>query len=385
MDIMDSDYVSTEVDALQNFDFPTVESVDIMAPEETSARDLDLGKVDFEMANWCAAIKRFESRHKDEKRVTEFLKTYSTPEQAKRDCLDANARAKKEYASALGNILRKIEPFMAVGDFAVKGAPESVGLAWMGVRLCMHAVEDDFATFGLFSGAAVDIIGILISCRVYGKMYGGITGIEAAEFKETHENIVEYIREIYYKILEFSFSMSKQMDKNKAFRRLQGFWKPAMAVFWPMIEGIRTYQSRMSQYAQEATNQLSVHYHKVGLKKQDALLQNLDSVKKLLDMDLETHKEREQAFQQLVNAFESERKDMKRKTPLDKEKENFNKNKERLDPSTISETLLQRSRNRRSQGTCEWVFVEDEYKKWRTIEGDSLLWISGEGGRGKSG
>jgi len=90
--------------------------------------------------------------------MAEFLAQYGTAQQAKASCGEAQAKAKKEYKPVVGGILSKIKIFMKVGDLAIKSEPESVGLAWAGIRFCLHTIEDDFATFSLFSGAAADIM-----------------------------------------------------------------------------------------------------------------------------------------------------------------------------------------------------------------------------------
>lgn len=169
-------------------------------------------EVGFEANNWGAARDSFQKVHKDRKAMAEFLADQTTPHQARTSCLEAQMRAKSQYNPGLGGVLSKIETFMNVGDLAMKSAPESVGLVWTGIRLCLHSAEDDFATFNLFSGAAADIIGILISCRVYGKMYGGRKGPE--DFQELHSKVVEYIPGIYTDILNFSYAMKKHMERN---------------------------------------------------------------------------------------------------------------------------------------------------------------------------
>ena len=171
--------------------------------------------VSFEAQNWKIALDTFENKkgHKDKKKMAEFIKERTTPQDAKASCEEAQAKSSKQYAQALGGVLSKIEVFMKIGDLAIKSAPESIGLAWTGIRLCLHAVEDDFATFNLFSTAAADIIGILISCRAYGRMYGeGSKG--PAEFQELNTKVVGYIPNIYIDILEFSYAMKKHMNRN---------------------------------------------------------------------------------------------------------------------------------------------------------------------------
>lgn len=169
-------------------------------------------EVNFEANNWAAARENFQKKHKDQKAMAEFLAHQTTPQQARSSCLEAQTRANSQYNPGLGGVLSKIETFMQAGDLAMKSAPESVGLAWTGIRLCLHSVEDDFSTFNLFSGAAADIIGILISCRVYGKMYGGHKGPE--DFQELQRKVVDYIPGIYMDILDFSYLMDKHMQRN---------------------------------------------------------------------------------------------------------------------------------------------------------------------------
>ncbi|KAH4357885.1 hypothetical protein HBH99_256510 [Parastagonospora nodorum] len=62
---------------------------------------------------------------------------------------------------------------MTAGDIAMKGAPESVGLAWMGVRMCLSALTDDHTTFCIFGQASMDILGIMISCAKYRSQHAG--------------------------------------------------------------------------------------------------------------------------------------------------------------------------------------------------------------------
>lgn len=236
-----------------------------------------VAEMDFEARNWRGARNVFQNQrgHKDKKAMAEFLRQQESPQQAKASCMEASSRASKQYAPGVGGVLSKIEAFMKVGDVAMKAAPESVGLAWMGIRLAMHSVEDDFPTFNLFSGAASDIIGILISCRVYGKMYGGDGGHKGLpEFQELHQKVVDYIPGIYTEILEFSYQMSKQIGRNMGTRFLKGLLSSASNKFRSMIDGIRGMEKTMSEFVKKATDQLSIHYAEVGLQKQGAGLEN---------------------------------------------------------------------------------------------------------------
>ena len=359
-------------------DFSSSAATDAVAAQGVSARDqFSAVEMDFEARNWRVARTAIQNnpQHKDKKRMAEFLSRQESPQQAKASCLSARNQASKEYAPAVGGVLSKIEAFMKVGDIAMKTAPESVGLVWMGIRLCMHSVEDDFATFSLFSGAASDIIGILLSCRVYGKMYGGDGGQKGKQdFKEMHQKVVELIPTIYTKILEFSYQMSKQMGRNMGMRFIKGLLSSAVNKFKPIIDDIRSSEKTMSSYAQKATEQLSIYYLEVGLTKQGTVLENQETMK----ADLATMKD-------VLKELGDDKKNWKKKTPLDKAEEEFDKNKSRLKPSQNSEFALERGKSLRTEGTCEWIFAVEEYKTWRTSVDNCILWVSGLGGMGKSG
>ena len=177
-------------------------------------------ELDFETQNWILARTAFEQRHKDNDMRREFLGTQTTGLSVQESCLASQREAGSKYAKGLGNVLSKIDSLMKVGDIAIKSAPESVGLVWMGIRLCMSSFRDDFATFTRFSGACADIIGIMISCRVYGRMYGNRSGPD--DFREIHNKVVAFIPEIYANVLDFSYAVKKHMGKHTAGKQNTG-------------------------------------------------------------------------------------------------------------------------------------------------------------------
>ena len=356
----------------------------------SSMNQFSPAEMEFEARNWRAARDVFQNKrgHKDKKAMADFLTQQESPQQAKASCIEASNKASKQYAPGVGGVLSKMEAFMNVGDVAMKTAPESVGLAWMGIRLCMHSVEDDFATFNLFCGAASDIIGILISCRLYGKMYGGDSGQKGLQdFQELHQKVVDYIPGIYTEILEFSYQMSKQMGRNMGSRLLRGLLSSAANKFKPMIDGIKASEKTMSEFAKKATDQLSIHYAELGLQKQDTglgnqqvMMANLAVIQDTLNSNLKIQK----MFADQIKQLEEERKNLKKKTPLDKAKEKFEENEKKLRPTDSSELAFESSKSRKEEGTCEWIFELEEYKLWRTSSENGIIWVSGVGGMGKS-
>ena len=189
-------------------------SLQIPSAVPKSAVPKSAGALDFEALTWREAVNNFRmgSDHKAQ-RLEEFLKTYTTPQAVSQTLRDRQRDAPNQYGPVLSKLMGKVDIFLAAGDIAVKGAPESVGLAWTGISLALGSVQDDWATFQLFSGACVDIIGIMISCRLFGRMFSTSKG--PAEFFEIQDQVRNSIPKIYDRILEFSYQMFKYMDRNK--------------------------------------------------------------------------------------------------------------------------------------------------------------------------
>ena len=342
-------------------------------------------ELDFESQNWNAARTTFMQRHKDNDTRKIFLSEQTTGPTVKEGCLKMQNEADNKYAKGLGGILSKIDTLMKVGDLAIKSAPESVGLAWMGIRLCLHSVQDDFATFTLFSGACADIIGIMISCRVYGKMYGNRKAPE--DFQEIHNKVVGYIPDIYADILDFSYAVRKHMGKALGVRVVKGIFSSSKSNFQGQIDNIQQHETKMREFARTATDQLVVHFHEVGLQKQDISLQNQEDMKATLAVMnevMDANNKAQEIFVAHIQQLEEERKNMKRKTPYDKAKEEFEENKKLLNPSADQISLYAENLERREENTCKWIFEIEEYAAWFTARESSMLWVSGGPGFGKS-
>ena len=332
-----------------------------MAIMATKVPEFGDAELNFEKKNWNKALNDFQAKYKEKKKVVEFLKSQSNPHEARAYAINAQSKADKKYASGLGRVLAKIDAFANAGDVAMKAAPESVGLAWMAVRMCLHSWQDDFNVFELFSGACVDMIGIMLSCRVYGKMWGGRKGPD--DFQELHSRVVDYIPGIYGNILEFSYRMKIHMDDNAGFRIFKGLFRSAMSKFEPVINGIRDSEKTMSGFASKAADQLQIHYQETGLQHDAEMMTEITDIKKTLQAGL---------------------RDMRKKSPLDKAKEQYEEQVKRLNAPVDSSVILKKNLARRSPGTCEWIFELSQYNDWLDSTEGRLLWISGEGGLGKS-
>jgi hypothetical protein len=336
---------------------------------------------DFEGHAWRLARERFQENHRksDPRRLQEFLKDHISIEKAKDACNAAQNNASKEYSPAIGGILEKIDVAMRMGDLAMKAAPESVGLAWAGVRLCMHAINDDFATVSLFSNACSDILGILISCGAYGKMYSAPKGPDS--FRELHAQVIDYIPTIYVDILEFSYAMKKQMTRSQSTRLIKGTFYSYESKFKLLIQNITAGERKMRDYATQATDRLTIFYQEETLKGQGTMSAQLGEVLDSLRLSVKMNNE----FAEKLRQYEEERKTMKKKSPGELAKEAFEANRKVLATATDHQTAaFIAKKERRTPNTCTWIFDHEAYMEWLSSETSSVLWLSGGGGERSS-
>lgn len=119
----------------------------------------------------------------------------------------------EQYGKVMSKILDKIDIFIRAGNLAVKAAPESVGLAWMGISLVLSSIQDDYQTLQVFGSGCADIVGIMISCRLFTRMFSTPSGPE--ELHEIQDKVIEEVTKLYVKVLEFSYQAWKYVGENK--------------------------------------------------------------------------------------------------------------------------------------------------------------------------
>ena len=340
-------------------------------------------EIDFEGSNWNKARIRFVKAHTNNTELRLFLESRMQGSDVKNMCLKMQQESDNKYHSGFGSILENINALMNIGDVAIKSAPESVGLAWMGIRMCLNAVQGDWSTFQLFSGACADIIGIMISCRVYGKLYSERDGEGIPEdFRELHERVVDYIPDIYTDILEFSYAVNKYASKNLVIRIGKNIFKDTRNKFEAIIGNIKASDEKMRDFAKTASERMMAHMQEKTIKGQDEMKSEIASLKGILETSLKAN---EAIVRRAFEEFEEEKKSMRKKTPYEKAQDEFEDNMAYLDPTAEQYELLQENLDvKREPGTCQWLLKDEEYARWRKSSHSSMIWISGAGGYGKS-
>lgn len=355
--------------------------------------------VDLEKSYWSEAIELFRGdRSRDEKQTANFLKEWERPEAVKGFFENTKRRADKEYSPRFGRILEKVEVAMSVGDIAMKGAPESVGLAWMGVRMCLSTLSDDHSTFEVFGQAAMDILGIMISCAVFSKMYGPTKDVQGLDTKDLHAQVTSRIPKVYSAILDFSFSVKQYLNQHrggmyhkiskkesiltKPERFFRGLLRSANEKFSGKIRAIQTHDEQMSKFATLASQQLVAYNQSVAHESQKLMTGFLAEIESKLEKSLQLKENQAEDLKYLREFVADMSQDL---TPHKVAMKVFEQNMRELSPNDTHEVDLRSKISRRKpEQTCTWIFDQPAFQEWYDSANSAMLWISGGPGFGKS-
>lgn len=152
----------------------------------------------------------------------------------------------------------------------------------------------------------------------------------------------------------------------------RGLFTSALETFKLLIDSIREHERKTSGFAGTANGQLSIYYLETTIQNQgdsvhneQVMMADLSMIKETLSSSLEINKIYMKHFE--------EDKNLKRKTPFEKAKDQFDHNSKRLNAMDAASKALNRNRSLRADGTCTWIFALEEFEAWRTSEKSSLL------------
>jgi len=170
-------------------------------------------------------IKDLQEKGTDKQTVDQFLQEKATSDDVKRSCISLQADTDRKYgkveiagkaipAKWIGRIMDNIDKFVAIGNFAMTGAPETVGLAWFAVKQVLNAVQNNYKLYGFFGQALTNITEMLVLIRTYDKLYDErkVANWQASEIVG---ELFSQIRNVYEAILDFSFSVKKHISGGK--------------------------------------------------------------------------------------------------------------------------------------------------------------------------
>ncbi|KAI1822235.1 ankyrin repeat-containing domain protein [Xylaria intraflava] len=332
---------------------------------------------------------------KEQDVLSSFLANRETPQQAAsaaqslKDHSDKkwsgqNMRGKPVPAHWIDKVMDNIQYFIKVGNFAMEGAPESVGLAWLAVKLTLSAIQSNYELYSLFGTGLTDITEIMILILHFNELYDD--GSKEEQKDSLVGILLTNIVQAYVAVLRFSFEIKRHLSANPlskighAVADLFGASKPK---FQALLDEITNHKTRVLEYGMAA-------YQGKSLKFNQEQETNMKSLKALMDQIHEFHhnetKYREEFIAELHAMKQTIEATVKDKTPWDSAIQRFQNTKKRLSPLDPEENFepLEIAQNRRFAGTCQWILTNETFVDWRQFKSNKLLCITGGKGTGKS-
>ncbi|KAH7400088.1 hypothetical protein BKA64DRAFT_707768 [Cadophora sp. MPI-SDFR-AT-0126] len=339
------------------------------------------------MSLWDEGLNSFlsdlRSRGIPEAVIQSFLADKSTPEETKKSALALQHDSGKKYGAVevagktipgkwIAAIMDNIGRFVQITDYAMKGAPETVGLAWWAIKQVLGAVQNNYKLYGFFGGALSDITEMLVIIRSYDKLYDERSN-SSWKASDMVAELFKQIRHVYAAILDFSFSVKQHLSAGKLAKIGHAF-KDALGTSSGEFEGkmgsIKTLKIKILESAQAAFQQ------KTFVK--------FDEVQETINLVIEGQEAAEKIQQAIQQSVEEIARQTKPKSRDDVAKELFERNKKKLNPLPDPSATYNAYRKIKHHGTCEWIFKDPKYESWRTSERSGILCISGEHGVGRS-
>ncbi|KAK1058562.1 hypothetical protein LTR74_013285 [Friedmanniomyces endolithicus] len=345
---------------------------------------------------------------KDQYILNDFLEDKSSPEDAVKSCEALKEDAGKKYgevkisdeiggaefgdkarkfsAKWISSILGNIDSFVSVGNFAMTGAPESVGVAWFAVKLALTAIQSNYALYNLFGSGLLDLTEMMVIIRHYDLLYDER---ERPGFKSSDmiTKLFAEVKKTYAAMLDFSFSIRKHLAGGGLAKLRHGFKD-----FFGAEAG--KFQAKVDKIAEQKRKVLEASdgvFQAKTFDKFDELKGTVDLVKTNVQ-DVKDFQKTSQEFyytqmaqlDEMMRTLNEVKAGTKPKTRWDYAAHEFEENKIKLDPLRSTSEILAGAIHRRHRGTCDWIFENRLYTAWNRVDTSAMLCLTGGDGVGKS-
>jgi hypothetical protein len=349
-------------------------------------------KLTFEKSYWEKAGADFikyldtEKNIKDPNKVREIVKDVSTIDEAISSIEETKGKGKDSYGDKVSKVLNNMHYFLDLGDIAVKGGPESVGIVWMGFKMIFAGIQADYKACQLLADISSTALGLMIQCRVYGAMFDYHENPTKDETGALGE-VQKCIRAAYLGILKFSYRSKTYVERHSLLRELK-----AIVVdpnFKKDAENIDDLGGKLRMFAGVAI-QRRVDDNQGAMLENDQYLMQIAEVQlnenraefEALKTELSQIAEEVHVVREKVDIIADGMAELKEKwkgpSPEQLAEEKYEKNSKalwkigQLDQTyanTVQATAM----------TCRWIFEHAEYKSW--IESrNGILWLHGGAG-----
>jgi hypothetical protein len=340
------------------------------------------------------AERKYQAKN-DPTLLKEFLNARSTPQDTKAAAENLQTDVNKKYGDKkvgdakipgewISNILGNIGNFIRVGNFAMTGAPESVGLAWYAVKTILSAIQSNYELYGVFGSGLTNITEIMLIVSHYDRLYYEKSKV-GWEPSDVVTELFKRITDTYASILAFSFSVKRHISGD-AWDKLRHGFKDFFGANKSKFEG------RINEIAKQKKTILELSKAAFD-DKTLGQLQGLEEIAKEIQHTVDAieqfqptlerfHNEQMAWLEVIQKGIEDIKLTMKPKTPWDNAISEFEKVKKTLSPVKSNTSPMKELEAHIFPGTCEWIYTESEFHAWeQETRHNRALCISGEEGQ----
>jgi hypothetical protein len=339
---------------------------------------------------------RYESS-KDLDILRDFLAQHGRPEDAQAAAGALKQKAGEKWGSKkmgdaeipaawIDKLMGNIGNFVAVGNYAMTGAPESVGLAWFAVKLTLSAIQSNYELYTFFGSALTDISEIMIIIPHYDRLYDERSKANSKnEWKPSPvvEKLFQDIIHAYAAVLNFSFSIRRHLGAGTLAKLRHGFkdfFGASKAKFEGKMATIASYKKKILEDSQAIFQDKSLHQIDAVKGIVSNIEGTVNEIRSFQSTLQKMHEEQAAQWALVLKNMEDIKSTTKPKTPWDLALQRFEKNKDALNPQKNTSDALGDAIDQRHPGTCQWIFECSDYKEWHDSATNDMLCISGQQG-----
>ncbi|KAH5548778.1 protein SSH4 [Parastagonospora nodorum] len=345
-----------------------------------------------------------EARYQDSKDINllrEFLAQNGRPEDAQTAAAILGQKVAEKWgtkrigsaeipAEWIDTLRANIGTFVAVGNYAMTGAPESVGLAWFAVKLTLSAIQSNYDLYTLFGSALTDISELMIIIPHYDRLYDERSKASAKnEWKPSPvvEKLFEDIIHAYAAVLSFSFSIQRHVRPGtlaKLRHGIKDFFGASLAKFEGKMADIASWKKKILEDSQAIFQDKSLHELDAVRDIVSGIEATVNQIRSFQSTLGKMHEEQALQWTYVLKSMEDIKSTTKPKTPWDLALQSFEKNREALNPQKNTSDALGDAIDQRHPGTCQWIFKCTGYDEWCMSSDNCMLCISGQQDSGKT-
>ena len=188
----------------------------------------------------------------DEQTIEQFLLSYTGSKDAIDSCEALDTDSQKKYRPLhitkkvtiprkwICRIMDNIGKFVAAGDIAIQGAPETIGIAWWAIKQVLNAMQNNYKLYTFFSQALTNITEMMVLIRSIDRLYDKRKSSGWTGASEIVESLFSKIRDVYEAILDFSYSVKSHIKAGKM-EKLGHAIKDMFGVEFPEFDGKMTH------------------------------------------------------------------------------------------------------------------------------------------------